>query len=108
MRYGRRGGRGRAFRCRRRRHARGCQTVKGQGLEKTASGFPSSRVDAEAQFSFEIGADDIDGPLGVVAVYEQVGADSFVVGETQAVLGLVDDGDRLEAGEFGELNGEVC
>jgi hypothetical protein len=43
-----------------------------------------------------------------VAVDEEVSADGFVVGEAQAVPGLVDDGDGLETSQFGELDGEVC
>lgn len=40
-----------------------------------------------------------------MAVDDEVGADDAVVGEAEAMLGLVDDADGLEAGQLGELDG---
>ena len=76
-------------------------------MEKTAGGFPPSRVNAEAQLALEVRADNVDSPFWIVAVYEQVGADGVVVGEAEAVLGRVDNGNGLEADKLGELDGEI-
>ena len=101
---GGRGGRKRASAvCR-----RGSEIAGGQGLEKAGGRVSPSRVNAKAQLAVDISADDVDGPLGVVAVYQEVGADVFVVGEAQAVPGFVDYGDGFETGQLGQLDGKVC
>jgi hypothetical protein len=43
-----------------------------------------------------------------VAVNEEVRPESLVVGEAQAVFGVIGHGDGPEPGEVGELEGEVC
>lgn len=62
-------------------------------MEERSGGVATDGVDAEAQLALEVGADDVDCARGIVAVDEQVCADRLVVGQTEAVFGLVDDGD---------------
>lgn len=65
-------------------------------------------VDAEADLVADVGLQDLDGALRVVAVDQQVRADELVVGDAQPVARAVDyDGD-FEPGEARELDGDVC
>lgn len=90
-----------------RRARRPGRVLRGKRAQERGRGVAAGGVEGEAQRLADVGADDVDGARGVVAVDEEVWAEDGMVGQTQAVAQFVHDGDDFESSQPRELHGEV-